>query len=209
MMKLLQALQSKEVLLGDGANGTMLVQLGFTRQPYDLANLLDPEKVLAVHRLYVEAGSDIIETNTFEANRIRMEGLNFNLRELNLAGARLARQAGNEDTIVMGAIGPCGKPIAPIGQVTREQIFESVREQASALAEGGVDGFILETYIDMEELKWAVEAIREVSDLPIIVSKAYIEDGEALAEGLPKACPNASPRHQQKCRCRGQIQGSE
>ncbi|HRJ34053.1 MAG TPA: bifunctional homocysteine S-methyltransferase/methylenetetrahydrofolate reductase [Fimbriimonadaceae bacterium] len=188
MMKLMKALREKEVLLGDGANGTMLVQMGFTRQPYDLANLMDPEKVIAVHRLYVEAGSDIIETNTFEANRIRLEGTNFNIQQLNLAGARLARQAANEDTLVLGAIGPCGKPIAPIGQITREMIWESVKEQASALAEGGVDGYILETFIDMDELRWSVEAIREVSELPIIVSKAYIEDGEALAEGLPKAC---------------------
>ncbi|HRJ27051.1 MAG TPA: bifunctional homocysteine S-methyltransferase/methylenetetrahydrofolate reductase [Fimbriimonadaceae bacterium] len=184
----MKALREKEVLLGDGANGTMLVQMGFTRQPYDLANLMDPEKVIAVHRLYVEAGSDIIETNTFEANRIRLEGTNFNIQQLNLAGARLARQAANEDTLVLGAIGPCGKPIAPIGQITREMIWESVKEQASALAEGGVDGYILETFIDMDELRWSVEAIREVSELPIIVSKAYIEDGEALAEGLPKAC---------------------
>ncbi|MGL1489061.1 homocysteine S-methyltransferase family protein, partial [Vibrio parahaemolyticus] len=92
-------------------------------------------------------------------------------------GAKLAREAAGPDRLVLGAIGPCGRAMAPIGQVTEAQIRESVEAQARALAEGGVDGFILETYIDLCELRIAVEAVRSVSDLPIIASKAYIEDG--------------------------------
>jgi methionine synthase / methylenetetrahydrofolate reductase(NADPH) len=187
-VKLLEALKNKDVLLGDGANGTCLNERGFARQPYDLANLLSPDMVRAVHAEYFDAGADFVETNTFEANRFRLADFNADIREINLAGARLAREAAGPDKLVLGAIGPAGKPMEPIGSITAEQISEAVREQAEALAEGGVDGFILETYIDVDELCVAVDAVREVSQLPIIVSKAYIEDGEMLAEGLPFRC---------------------
>lgn len=186
-MKLLEAL-GRRVLLGDGANGTRLAELGFERQPYDLANLLAPELVSRVHGEYFEAGSDFVETNTFQANRLRIGHLNVDVRELNLAGAKLAREAAGPDRWVLGAIGPGGKPLAPIGFVSHEQLSAAIREQAEALAEGGVDGFFLETFIDLDEVRLAVEAVRGVSRLPILVSKAYIEDGEMLAEGLPIRC---------------------
>lgn len=182
-MRLIEALQA-DVLLGDGANGTCLAALGFTRQPYDLANLLAPDLVKQVHQLYFDAGSDFVETNTYAANAIRLEGTGYAPREVCLAGAKLAREVAGE-RLVLGAIGPCGKPLSPIGHVDPEQWQAAVGEQAAALAEGGVDGLILETFIDMEELRLAVEAIRRVCDLNLIVSKAYIEDGEMLAEGLP------------------------
>ncbi|MGV3615360.1 MAG: bifunctional homocysteine S-methyltransferase/methylenetetrahydrofolate reductase [Fimbriimonas sp.] len=186
-MRLIDALR-RDVLIGDGANGTCLAERGFTKQPYDLANVQAPDLVRDVHRAYFEAGADFVETNTFQANRLRMGDLPVDIRELNVAGARLAREAGGEAGIVLGAVGPCGKPMEPIGAITEAQIKESVREQALALIEGGVDGFILETYTDLCELRAAVEAIQEVSDLPILASKAYIEDGEMLAEGLPGRC---------------------
>ncbi|HRJ97387.1 MAG TPA: homocysteine S-methyltransferase family protein, partial [Fimbriimonadaceae bacterium] len=103
-MRFLQALE-RGLLVGDGANGTRLAALGFTRQPYDLANLDAPELVVQVHREYFDAGADFVETNTFEANAIRLSDANVDIRELNLAGARLARQAAG-DRIVLGAIGP-------------------------------------------------------------------------------------------------------
>lgn len=186
-VSLLDALR-RDVLIGDGANGTCLAERGFTTQPYDLANLYNPDLVRDVHRAYFEAGSDFVETNTFQANRLRINDPGIDIRELNLAGARLAREAAPENGYVLGAIGPCGKPMEPIGAITEAQVREAVREQAAALAEGGVDGFMLETYTDLGELRVAVEAVREVSDLPILVSKAFIEDGEMLAEGLPGRC---------------------
>lgn len=186
-MNLIEALQ-RDVLLGDGANGTRLGELGFTKKPYDLANVLAPDLVRRVHGEYFDAGSDFVETNTFEANRIRLADASVDVAEVNRSGARLAREAAGPDRLVLGAIGPSGKPMAPIGTTTEAEWHAAVVEQATALAEGGVDGFILETFIDMEELRIAVEAVRSVSDLPIIVSKAYIEDGEALAEGLPMRC---------------------
>lgn len=175
-------------LIGDGANGTGLAARGFARQPYDLANLESPEVVREVHRAYVDAGADFIETNTFSAGRLRLEGNNVDVAELNFAGAALAKQAAGERVFVLGAVGPAGKPLAPIGPITPQEVFSSVREQAEALAEGGVDGFLLETYIDLDELRLAVEAIQSVSSLPILVSKAFIEDGEMLAEGYPARC---------------------
>lgn len=173
------------VLLGDGANGTMLAKLGFDRQPYDLANLLQPELVRDVHHQYFNAGSDFVETNTFSSNRIRMGHLNFDIRELNLRGAQLAREVAVGDHFVLGAMGPCGKHLEPIGTVTAEEAFAAFAEQAAALDEGGVDGFFLESFIELEEILIAIKAVRSVSKLPIMVSKAFIEDGEALAEGLP------------------------
>jgi homocysteine S-methyltransferase len=186
-MKLLDALKGG-VLVGDGANGSCLAMRGYLKQPYDLANLEAPELVLAVHSEYFEAGSDFVETNTYQSNRIRLADLSVDVAEINLAGARLAREAAGPDRLVLGAIGPMGKPMEPIGHITSEEVREAVREQARALEEGGVDGFMLETFLDIGELREAIAAVREVSQLPIIASKAYIEDGEALAEGLPSRC---------------------
>lgn len=189
-MRLLQALE-KPYLIGDGANGTCLAARGFSKRPYDLANLLAPELVVAVHREYFEAGADFVETNTFSANRFRLEGHNVDTGALNEAGARLAREAAGPDKLVLGAIGPAGKPMEPFGHIPREAIVESAREQAEALVLGGVDGFFLETFIDLEELFAAIEGVRQASDLPILACKAYIEDGEMLAEGLPMRCSQA------------------
>lgn len=186
-MTLLEALNGP-FLIGDGANGTSLAAHGFTRQPYDLANLLAPELVRQVHREYVEAGANFLETNTFSAGRIRLAETSVDVAELNFAGAALAKQAAGDKAFVLGAIGPVGKPMAPIGSVTEDEVRASVREQVEALAEGGVDGFILETYIDMAELRVAIEAVKSVSSLPIIASKAFIEDGEMLADGYPGRC---------------------
>lgn len=186
-MKLQEAL-SRPFLIGDGANGTALAAKGFIRQPYDLANLLAPELVREVHLEYVEAGADFIETNTFSASRFRIAESRMDIAELNFAGAALARQAAGDRAFVLGAIGPVGKPIAPIGHVTVEEVRASIKEQVEAMIEGGVDGFILETFIDMAELRIAIEALKELTDLPVIASKAYIEDGEMLSDGLPARC---------------------
>jgi homocysteine S-methyltransferase len=186
---LLDALR-QSVLVADGANGTLLAQRGYHRLPCDLANLDAPDLVRAVHLAYLEAGSDIIETNTYQANRFRLpEGTD--LHTVNVRGAEIAQAAVRESrrqAYVLGAVGPAGKPVAPYGQVDAGAYQDSVTAQARALVEGGVDGFMLETFVDMHELELAIEAIRAVSDLPIIASKAYIEDGEMLTEGLPAKC---------------------
>ena len=186
-MRLLEALK-RPVLIGDGANGTCLFERGFTRIPYDLANIMAPDLVRAVHAEYFDAGADFVETNTFQANRIRLDIVGVDACEVSLQGARLAREAAGPDRLVLGSMGPIGKPMAPIGGTSEEEVFAAMAEQAAALVAGGVDGFLLETFIDIGEMRVAVEAVRSVSDLPLIVSKAYIEDGEMLAEGHPARC---------------------
>ncbi len=196
-MKLADALSqalSRGVLLLDGANGTHLAELGYTHLPYDQACLDAPEIVERVHREYIAAGSHAVETNTFSANRFRLEHPEDAPR-IARAGAEIARRAcaaAERETgvgaLVLGAIGPCGKPLEPIGTITEAQAREAFAEIAAALLEGGVDGFLLETFTDLCEMELAVEAVRGLSDLPILASKAYIEDGEMLAEGLPARC---------------------
>lgn len=173
------------VLLGDGANGTQLMARGFVGDHYDLANLLAPDLVRSVHAAYFEAGSDFVETNTFHATRLLLGGDKLDVDELVREGARLAREAAPEGKFVLGAIGPAGRPIEPLGSIKRADVVEAARRQTVALVAGGVDGFMLETFVDLDEMRAAVEGVRRVSDLPILASKAYIEDGEMLAEGLP------------------------
>jgi homocysteine S-methyltransferase len=183
---LLEALATR-VLLGDGANGTLLAERGFKKQPYDLANLEAADLVLAVHREYIEAGADFIETNTFCSNPFKLEGRGVSIFELNKRGAEIAREAAGEK-FVMGAVGPCGKPLAPFGHIEQDIATAAFTEIATGLVAGGVDGFFLESFVDLGEIEIAVAAIRAVSDLPVFVSKAFIEDGEMLAEGLPSRC---------------------
>lgn len=182
-MPLLDALAEGR-LVGDGANGTWLSRLGFREQPCDLANLRAPELVAETHRAYVQAGADVIETNTFGANPFRLSGHPEDYREVCRAGGKLAVEAA-QGRFVLGSIGPAGKPIEPIGSIPRDEYAECVREQAEALAEAGVHGILLETFLDLEELEVAIRAVREACDLPIVALKGFIEDGETLSEGLP------------------------
>jgi methionine synthase I (cobalamin-dependent)/5,10-methylenetetrahydrofolate reductase len=180
-VRFLEAL-SRGVLIGDGANGTCLSHSGFKAIPYDLANLDAPGLVRDTHQAYFDAGSDFVETNTFQSNRFRLLNSDADAVALNHAGGVLAREAAG-DRLVLGAVGPVGKSISPIGSITDEEVADAIREQAGALLDY-VDGFILETYIDLNELAVAVRAVQSITDLPILVSKAFIEDGEMLAEGL-------------------------
>lgn len=185
-MTLLEALKAG-ALIADGANGTTLNQLGFTHRHYELATFEAPEIVREAHARFLRAGAQLIETNTFQANRFRLDLEEPELFRLNVKAAEIAKQAASvfDNRFVLGAIGPCGKPVEPIGAIPLVAVKESVSAQARALVEGNVDGFMLETYIDLDEMEVAVEAIRSVSQLPIFACKAFIEDGEAIAEGLP------------------------
>ncbi|HEY7727514.1 MAG TPA: bifunctional homocysteine S-methyltransferase/methylenetetrahydrofolate reductase [Candidatus Eisenbacteria bacterium] len=180
------------VLLADGAMGTLLYErgIGFDRS-FDLLNLSDPELVRGVHREYIRAGAELIETNTFGANRVRLlaHGVAEEARRVARAGAQLARQAREEvgePVFVAGAMGPLGKPVAPIGTIRREEARDAYREQAEGLLEGGADLFLLETQTDLEEVRIAVEAIRSVADLPLVVEFTYTEDGRTLYGAYPE-----------------------
>jgi len=184
----LTSLVGTGIVVCDGAMGTQLHERGIPfGHPYEYANLTHPELVTAIHTEYLRSGAVIIETNTFGANRMKLaaferEGL---VSEINEAGARAARKAAGRSALVAGAIGPMGKPLKPLGRVDPEAAAEAFREQALALLGGGVDLFILETFADLEELHLALQTVRELCDLPVIVEKAFVEDGETLSDGLP------------------------
>ena len=181
------------VVLADGAMGTYLYERGipFDRS-FDLLNLTDRSLIQSIHREYIRAGAELIETNTFGANRYRLQahGSAEPARLVNRAGAQLARNAREEvgETVfVAGAIGPLGKPVAPLGTIAREEAFDAYREQVEGLVEGGVDLLILETQTDLGEAAIAIDAIRSVtSDLPLVVQMTFTEDGRTLYGAYPE-----------------------
>src|SRR5438046_1432704 len=177
----------ERVLVCDGAMGTMLYAKGvFINKSFDALNLAQPDLVAQVHEEYVRAGADIVETNTFGANRIKLGsfGLADKLHDINAEGARIARRAAGDRAYVAGAIGPLGIWIEPWGKTGVDEAREYFREQAQALVDGGVDLFVLETFRDLNEIGAAIDAIRSLSDLPIIAQMTTEEDGNTL-DGTP------------------------
>jgi homocysteine S-methyltransferase len=177
----------QRVLVCDGAMGTMLYAKGiFLNRSFDELNLTQPDLVAEVHQAYVRAGADVVETNTFGANRIKLGsfGLADRVHAINLQGARIARHAAREQAFVAGAIGPLGIRIEPWGKTGVDEAEEFFREQAKPLFEGGVDLFILETFRDLNEIRAAIRAVRSVCDLPIVAQVTTEEDGNSL-DGTP------------------------
>jgi methionine synthase I (cobalamin-dependent)/5,10-methylenetetrahydrofolate reductase len=167
--------------------GTMLYARGvFVNRSFDALNLSSPDLVGEVHRDYLRAGADVIETNTFGANRIKLGGFGLadQLHDINVAGARIARQAARETAYVAGAIGPLGIRIEPWGKTGVDEAEACFREQAAALVEGGVDLLVLETFRDVNEIRAAIAAIRAVCALPIVAQMTTEEDGNSL-DGTP------------------------
>jgi methionine synthase I (cobalamin-dependent)/5,10-methylenetetrahydrofolate reductase len=177
------------VLVCDGAMGTMLYAKGiFLNRSFDELNLTQPELVADVHQAYVRAGADLIETNTFGANRIKLgaHGLADCVHTINLQGAKIARHAAREQVYVAGAIGPLGIRIEPWGKTGVDEAEEFFREQARALVEGGVDLFVLETFRDVNEIGAAIRAVRSVCDLPIVAQVTTEDDGNSLDGAAPE-----------------------
>lgn len=178
------------VLVCDGAMGTMLYAKGiFLNRSFDELNVTEPDLVTAVHQEYVRAGADVIETNTFGANRIKLGtfGLSDQVHAINLQGAKLARHAAREHVYVAGAIGPLGIRIEPWGKTGVDEAEEFFREQARALLEGGVDLFVLETFRDVNEIGAAVRAVRSICDLPVVAQVTTEEDGNSLDGATPES----------------------
>jgi methionine synthase / methylenetetrahydrofolate reductase (NADH) len=186
-MKTFSEAIGERVLVCDGAMGTMLYSRGvFINKSFDAMNLTQADLVESVHDEYVRAGADILETNTFGANRIKLGsfGLADKLKDINAAGVALARKAAGGQAYVAGSIGPLGIRIEPWGKTGVDEAREFFGEQARALTEAGVDLFILETFRDLNEICAAIDAVRLVSDLPIVAQMTTEEDGNTL-DGTP------------------------
>ena len=177
MKKLLQDAVLDRPLLGDGAMGTQLMLAGLEQGNCGEAwNLTHPERVMAIQRRYVEAGSECLITNTFGGSRIMLNrhGQSGSVSELNKAGVAIARQAfGDRDGYVLGDIGPFGGLMQPFGEFTQDQVREAFDEQAAALVEGGADAIIIETQTSLEELLLGIEAAKKAGAPCIIGSMAY------------------------------------
>ena len=173
----------------DGAMGTMLYAKGvYINRSYDELNLTNPDLVREVHSEYVRAGADIIETNTYgaAAPKLQQYGLEGSLRLINIAAARLAREAACERCHVAGAVGPLGLRIEPYGPTSFDEAKDLFKEQVAALLEGGVDLFVLETFSDISEMRQAIRAVRELCDLPIIAQMTIMTDGNTSFGTTPE-----------------------
>jgi methionine synthase I (cobalamin-dependent)/5,10-methylenetetrahydrofolate reductase len=174
-MRLLERLK-EGIVIGDGAMGTLLYSYGL-QSCFEELNITDPDRITSIHRQYVEAGADAIQTNTYGANegKLRMHGLDEQVTAINKAAVRNAREAANEDTIILGTIGGM-KHIGSITTTSMEREF-MLLEQANALLEEGVDGLLLETFYDEKELLDAVRILRPRTNIPIIAQLALHEVG--------------------------------
>jgi methionine synthase / methylenetetrahydrofolate reductase(NADPH) len=177
------------VVVCDGAMGTMLYARGvFVNRCFDELNLSNPGLVQGIHQEYVEAGADVVETNTFGAHRLKLgpHGFEGQVVKINREGARIARAAAQGQALVAGSIGPLGKPLEPFGNISFDDAVAAYREQAQGLAEGGVDLFLLETMPSLDQARAAVTAVKTVSELPIVVSLTFNEEGTTFYGDQPE-----------------------
>lgn len=173
----------ENIVIFDGAMGTRLYEKGiYINRVYDELNLSQPALIQEIHREYIAAGAMVIETNSFGANRFKLQphGLVDKLEAINFQAAKLARAVAEDKVYVAGAIGPLGIRIEPWGKTSIEEAKEAFLEQARGLLAGGVDLFLLETFFDINEIHQAISAVRELTDKPIIASMTINEDGNAL-----------------------------
>lgn len=178
-------------ILADGAMGTLLYARGVPlTRCFEELNLTDPTTVQQVHRDYLAAGAEVIESNTFGANRYNLaaHGLGAKARLVNQRGVRLAREAreiAGEPAFVAGAVGPIGRLLRPVGDVSLDDARDAFREQIEGLLEGGADLILLETFPRLDELLQAVQAARSACDLPLIAQMTVAEDGQTLDGSAP------------------------
>jgi 5-methyltetrahydrofolate--homocysteine methyltransferase len=184
MMDLDQSLKQGNLLIADGATGTMLQSLGLPAGTApELWNVERPDAVRTLYRSYLDAGSAVILTNTFGGSRPKLDrvgGFGGRCAELNRASARLAKEAARGEAYVAGDIGPTSELMEPFGLLSYQEAVEVFRQQARALVEGGVDLLWVETMTDLNEAKAAVEAARSVSDLPVFCSLSFGPSGRTM-----------------------------
>ena len=174
---LARLLDPEQVVMFDGAMGTMLYAKGvFINQCYDELVLRSPDLVREVHAAYVKAGAEVVETNTFGANRAKLTqyGLEGQVAAINQRAAQVAREAAGDQRLVAGAVGPLGIRLEPYGPTSRDEARGYFREQMQALADGGADCFVLETFADLEELEQAILAARDVNPAMPVIAQATV-----------------------------------
>ena len=178
-------------LLADGAMGTMIHAQGLDfEQCFEMLSLTHPQVLVQIHRMYAEAGADILETNTFGANRYRMDlwGASENVREANARAVQLARQVVREsgrDIVVGASIGPLGVRLAPLGNVRVEDAYDAFAEQITAIADAGADVLFFETFSDLREIEQAIRAARNVCSLPIVAHMTFSREGRTIMGDTP------------------------
>jgi len=178
----------KQVLLGDGAMGTMLVENGLPAgESPEVWMLSYPEKVKAIHQAYLAAGSEVIQTNTFGANRLKLQDYQADhlVEKINLTAARLTKEATGGKAFVAGIIGPTGHLPAPLGEIPWQELVEVFAEQAIALEKGGVDFIFFETFSDLGEIRAALYAVKKYTKLPAACSLTYTK-GRTLTGTSPE-----------------------
>ena len=176
MNRLKKLLQEKSILISDGAWGTMLLEKGLpSGECPELWNVKRPEKVKEIPQDYIAAGSEVVLTNSFGANPIKLRMFNLEERsyELNKAAAEISREAAGDEVAVLASVGPSGQLLQPYGEISEAEMIESFRIQIQGLVDGGVDAILIETMSDIGEARCAVIAAREVADLPILVSMTF------------------------------------
>jgi 5-methyltetrahydrofolate--homocysteine methyltransferase len=189
MTRLRARLSQEGTLIADGATGTLLQKAGLPPGTApDRWNLENPDAIRTMYKGYVDAGSDLILTNTFGSNRLRLEGqgLHDQVREVNMAAAQLAREAAGERVMVVGDLGPTGHMFAPFGDLSHEDAVSIYKEQASILVEAGVDGLLIETMSDLNEAKAAVEGARMATSLPVMVTMSFDTHGRTMMGVKPE-----------------------
>ena len=186
-------LQTDRPIVTDGAMGTLLHERGVDIDScFDELNLTQPAMVGEIHRDYIQAGADVIKTNTFGANRTKLErhGLDERVGEVNAAAVELARRvvaASFKDVLIAGDIGPLGMPLAPFGRIQTEEAYEIYLEQAEALIEAGVDLILIETMVDLYAVREAVRAVKAVDPgMPIVASMTFTRDRRTLLGNTPQ-----------------------
>jgi 5-methyltetrahydrofolate--homocysteine methyltransferase len=180
MKSIIQQLKNKKILVSDGAWGTLLQQKGLKAgECPESWNLTHPDEVFDIAKSYIDAGADMIETNSFGGTVFKLEsyGLADKVKDVNIAAAQISKKAAGENKIVLGSIGPTGK-IIMMDEVTPEEMYEAFKQQAIALEIGGVDAIIIETMSDLEEAKCAIKAAKENTSCEVICTMTFEKSDE-------------------------------